>query len=300
MSDFPKILITGANGQIGRALSKNLTTQGLDYLGLDKAQLDICDYKKVKEVLADADFDVLVNCAAFTNTEEAEVFPENAFKVNETGIEHLVEVCNTLDKPIIHISTNCIFDGLKASPYLETDLPQPQSIYGKSKYAGEQIISAYSKQFCILRTSWVFSQYEGHNFVLKILDIAREQGFLKVVNDQFGRPTCAFQVADIINLLVLRMVSHDLEKEIYHFGSHPSTNWFEFTVKIFEIAQAIGLSNPLDIDPVATGVVPTKVNRPKNGILNCDKIQKDLNINLPHWQDDLEKMLHSIAFKEKS
>lgn len=293
----PKPVIIGAEGQIGKMLCHYLKTRLNNYIGLSRQELDLTDYKKINETLKNIDFDVLINCAGYTNTENAELFPEQAFEINQDSVAHLVEVCNQKNKPIIHISTNCVFDGTQNSPYTEEDIPNPQSIYGSSKYAGEKIIQEYAKKFIILRTSWVFSQHPGHNFVLKILNIAKQQGFLKIVNDQFGRPTSALSNAELLSLLAAKISQEQLTSGIYHYGSTTPVSWFEFTEKIFNIAHKLGLSKAINIEPVKTGMVPTRVNRPKNGVLDCTKIQRMLNIKLPDWEQDLE---YTLAMLQRS
>lgn len=291
----PSFLVTGADGQIGKTLCEYLSKLGIKHYGMSKQQLDITNYANVKESLSNVNFDVLVNCAAYTNTEEAEKNEVDAFSTNRDGVLYLAEVCNKKNAYLIHLSTNCVFDGSKESPYVEIDLPNPQSVYGKSKYAGEQVILNNSKRALILRTSWIFSQHPGHNFVLKIMDIAKRQGFLKVVNDQFGRPTSAFSLAEALVKITPALIENQDACSIYHFGGNKPVSWFDFSVTIFQIAQKLGLIQPIEITPIKTGEIATQVNRPKNGVLDCSKIESFLNISLPDWRSDVENLIYKLG-----
>ena len=201
-------------------------------------------------------------------------------------------VCSELNKPLIHFSTNCIFDGEKGFPYTEEDRPTPISIYGRTKTISEYYIKKYHSNHVILRSCWNFSEHEGHNFLLKILRIAKKQGWLNVVDDQFGCPTSSYRVAEVVIQLIKQWGS--VPCGVYNYCSSERTDWYHYTKEIFKHVSHLGLENT-PIKPVKTGQVPTLVKRPRDGSLDCQKIQVALNIKLPNWRTDIEKAVKNVV-----
>ena len=282
------VLLIGANGQVGQAIADEFAQYKIPCIKLTKADLDITNQSQLHSTLSQLKYDTVINCAGYTDTEKAEQEPEKAYLCNAKALSYLGEICHKLDKPIIHFSTNCIFDGTKVGAYTEDDTPNPLSVYGKTKLAGEKALLGTHDKVYIIRTCWTFSHYPGHNFLLKIIKIAKRQGWLHVVDDQYGCPTAAFHLAKLTRKLVTE--SGQIPYGIYNYCSAEPTNWYEYTCKIFERPELLNMQQ-IPITPVKTGQVPTKVHRPANGVLDCCKIQRVIGITLANWRQDIEKTL---------
>ncbi|MDO5090203.1 MAG: dTDP-4-dehydrorhamnose reductase [Cardiobacteriaceae bacterium] len=286
-----KILITGSEGQVGCALCARLQGKA-EVQAHDRQTLDITDRGAVLAAVRTFAPDVIINAAAYTAVDKAESEADTAHAVNADGVRYLAQAAAETDALLLHISTDYVFSGDKADEYLETDAPNPQTVYGKSKLAGEEAALAAHPRTIILRTAWVFGEH-GHNFVKTMLRLARERERLGVVADQFGAPTYAGDIADA--LIAIGEQAFDGKAAaygIYHYSGTPHTNWCDFARAIFAEALAQGiLAKAPQVDAITTADYPTPAQRPANSRLNLDKIRRVFAIAPSDWQQAL-KSLH--------
>lgn len=281
-----KILVTGKNGQVGWELQRSLAPLG-QIIALDAEDMDLCDVDAIRRTVREIAPDIIVNPAAHTAVDKAESEPDLATAINDTAVGVLAEEAKKLDALLIHYSTDYVFDGTKASPYLETDIPNPQSVYGKTKLAGEQAIQAVGGKHLILRTSWVYGVHGG-NFVKTILRLAKERNELRIVADQYGAPTWARLLAEATARLI---VGYSADKSgVYHLTPNGRTNWHQFAEEIVRLARQYDdalKGKPLSIYPIATHEYPLPAKRPANSSLATDKVRNEFGITLPNWEEDL-------------
>ena len=280
-----KILVTGTNGQVGQALMQNLTDHEL--IGLTRKECDLTNLDQIRQVIDKHQPDLIINPAAYTQVDKAEDEPELAFQINRDAPRVMAEKAREYDIPIIHFSTDYVFDGQKELPYTEGDLPNPLGIYGQSKLAGEEEIKKVNGKYYIFRTSWVYSDI-GRNFYLNIQRRIREQDELKVVNDQLGVPTSSLFIAKQIKKMIPKLLKEN--KGIYHLVPNGACTWFDF-------ARVILNSSKFDqsekkIIPVSSNQYPTKAKRPSNSCLSNNKIQKAIMVEFDDW-----KSVFSESFK---
>ncbi|HEV2614075.1 MAG TPA: dTDP-4-dehydrorhamnose reductase [Gammaproteobacteria bacterium] len=266
-----KILLTGARGQIGSEIVKRLP----NIIAYHKDELDVSDIHAIRQKVEQHKPGIIINCAAYTAVDKAESEPDKVFLINKAGPENLAKICEENKIFLIHISTDYVFDGTKKSPYIETDRANSQSVYGLSKWQGEEAVRNHCKNHLILRVSWVFGEY-GHNFVKTMLRLSKERDELKIVDDQIGCPTYAGDIADVL----LHIAKHP-KIGTYHYCGKPVTNWFEF-------AKVILKDNPIKIIPIKTTDYPTPAKRPQNSVLNCDLFIKTFKMELSEWQNGLK------------
>lgn len=290
-----RILVIGSNGQLGRELVSQGSDFGVKIIGIDINELDIRNYVDVEKYLNKLEFSLVVNAAAYTAVDLAESEPDIAFAVNVDGPCNLAIVCNKKSIPLIHISTDYVFDGLKKDAYVEEDPISPVGIYAQSKAQGEQAIAERTEKYIIIRTAWLYSVH-GNNFVKTMLRLAREKNELKVVNDQFGCPTSAEDLAAIILEICNQIHGRsDLDVwEIYHYCGMGKTTWYGFAHKIFEIASAYENLGMINLKPITTEEYPTTVLRPVNSVLNCTRIEQTFGIRRKSWQDSLASTLQKL------
>lgn len=270
-----KILITGANGQLGTELSKLLP----DAVLTDIAELDITDLAAVQKFITNHQIGTVINCAAYTAVDKAEDDDALAQKINVLGPGNLAKTgCK-----IIHISTDYVFDGKGYKPYTPEDETNPISVYGKTKRAGELAVLKNAQEAVIIRTAWLYSPY-GNNFVKTMRRLGAEKESLNVVTDQIGTPTYAGDLAEAI-LKILPQVS-EKTKGIYHFTNEGVCSWYDFATEI--IAQS---HFDCQINPIPSSAYPTKANRPFYSVLDKSKTKKTFNIKIQHWKKGLEKCL---------
>lgn len=276
------ILVTGANGQLGQALKKNSHTQN-PIIYTDTISFDITDKAQMIGVFEEVRPTVLINTAAYTQVDQAETETELAFKLNEDAVKNLSELCVKFNCALIHISTDYVFDGKQSSPYKETDTPNPVTVYGKSKRAGEQaIFDSGLKNFAIIRTSWLYSEF-GHNFYKTMLRLAETKTELKVVNDQLGCPTNANELAKALLVVASKMSTEN--SGIYHYCNEGETTWYGFAKAIFENHR-----HSVKVEAVSSSEFPTAASRPAYSVLDTTKIKKVFDIEIPFWKVALEKM----------
>lgn len=255
------ILVTGANGQLGLTIKELFTNNslGLDFTFVTKEQLDITNKAALNNFFAKNHFDYCINCAAYTNVEQAEKTPEIAFKVNAEGVKYVAEVCKETNTTLIHISTDYVFDGEKEIPYTVEDLPNPINEYGKSKLLGEQHIQRILETYFIIRTSWLYSKKYGKNFYRTILEMAKQGEALFITDEQTGCPTNTESLAKyIIGLIVNKSVNYGIK----HVSDKKAMTWFEFAEQILSENQ---LKNKTNL--VKGSKYVTFARRPKRSIL---------------------------------
>ena len=227
-----KVLVTGANGQLGQCLQKIAAQfKNLDFTFKNSKDLDIIDVLSIKKSFDLVDFDYCINCAAYTDVEQAEKTPDIAFRVNAEGVKNLAFACKKHEVGLIHISTDYVFDGEKKEPYSIEDIPNPINEYGKSKLLGEKYIQEIMDDYCIIRTSWLYSEF-GKNFYTTIVNKAKVNHTLKISNTQLGYPTYALNLAKFINQLIML---NNIESNLYHFTDKIEMTWFEFAKEIIKI-----------------------------------------------------------------
>jgi dTDP-4-dehydrorhamnose reductase len=287
------ILVTGANGQVGSEFIMQECRTKHSIVALNRRQLDITDLASVESAVQEHHPDIVVNTAAYTAVDSAEDNSKMAYSVNVDGAYNLAYVCKNYDIPIIHLSTDYIFDGEKPSPYVEEDLANPLNIYGKSKWKGELAIISETKKYIILRTSWVFGVH-GNNFVKTILRLSTERDSIQVVNDQYGAPTSA----DGISRVLIKICDYYASKKslpwgIYNYTGWPSTSWYEFSKEIILQAKEIGvIGSNFTINPITTLEYPLNARRPLRTILSNKKIINTFDIYPDDWKESLKKVLH--------
>nr|WP_322939457.1 dTDP-4-dehydrorhamnose reductase [Pseudomonas sp. s4] len=282
-----KVLVTGAKGQVGSELIK-LAPAGFTVIGLCSAQLDITDQSQVNATVALHQPHLIINAAAYTAVDKAESDSDNAYAVNEQGVAWLAQAAKQADIPFFHISTDYVFDGESTTPYKETDPVNPQSVYGMSKLAGEQVLAATHNKHIILRTSWVFGA-TGNNFVKTMLRLGKERDELSVVADQHGCPTSARSIAEVLWQLAEKYVTERaLPWGIYHFSNSPACTWHEFAVEIFQQAKECGLlENIPSVKSITSEDYPTPAKRPAWSVLDCNKIEFLLGKKVALWESEL-------------
>lgn len=281
-----KILVTGAKGQVGTDVVLEAKSRGHEVFGFASSELDIADKSSVDSVLVSIKPDVVINAAAYTAVDKAETEKEKAYAVNETGVKNLADACKEQDVPLLHISTDYVFDGEKKEPYVETDAPNPTSVYGASKLAGEVALQNTWRKHIILRVSWVFGEH-GNNFVKTMLRLAEDRDEIAVVNDQFGAPTPAKAIAQC--LLDIAEKDHfgegDFPWGLYHYQSDPGVTWYEFAQEIFRQAIELGvMDKEVVVKPINSDQFPTPVSRPLNSKLGSLKSNERLNNALLEWK----------------
>ncbi len=275
------ILVTGCNGQLGRALRKILPKNKAIFI--DRDDLDITDKKTVEDFFQKIKPKIVIHTAAFTDVDGSESDSKTAFRVNEQGTKNIAESCQKLKAVLVYISTDYIFDGQKKSPYKETDKPHPLSVYGDSKLAGEKQVQKTLKNYYIVRTSWLYG--EGKNFVQTILKLAQEKKELKVIDDQIGSPTYALDLAGAIWQLSQKKPAFG----IYHMTNFGKCSWCQFAREIIDIKKLKTKIIPItskEWQQIKSDAAP----RPKYSILSKEKIKR-LGINLQDWQKGLREYL---------
>ena len=277
--------MTGGNGQLGseiKELSSSFTNDSFFFT--DTSNLDITNHAVVAAFIKTNNIDVIVNCAAYTAVDKAESEPELADAINHLAVKNLAIIAKERGAKLIHISTDYVFDGTGHKPYVETDIPNPQSVYGQTKLDGELAIQAVNpSNSIIIRTSWVYSNF-GSNFVKTMLRLGKEHEKINVVSDQVGSPTYAGDLAKVI-LKILPTIKNE-QVAIYHFANSGNCSWSDFAKAIFKIK---GME--VKVHPITTSQYPTLAKRPKYSVLGTDKILMGFGICIPTWRDSLDECL---------
>ena len=289
-----KILLLGSDGQLGTALVHQQLPENTTIAGVDIPQLDITDPQMVEKVLSERQPSVVINAAAYTDVDRAEKDPKAAFSINCDGPRHLAESCAKSNTPLVHISTDYVFDGNKNKPYRETDPVSPSGIYGQSKADGEIAVRSILPVHLIVRTSWLYGTV-GHNFVKTMLKLGYQNDTVQVVADQYGSPTCADDLAATVLAIVHRMRDRrNITWGTYHYCGDGVISWFEFAGAIFEFARRFGLNRSPQVVPITTVDWPTPAKRPPYSALDCTLIEKNFGITTEPWQKSLKKTVECL------
>lgn len=283
-----KLLLTGAGGMLGHALSESLQTVG-EVISLQRAGIDLRDLGQVRDAVRTVRPDIIVNAAAYTNVEGAEDEPQLAFRINAEAPGVMAEEAARLGAAMVHFSTDYVFDGKKIGPYVESDRPAPVNIYGASKLAGEIAVAQAGAAHLIFRSSWIYGT-RGHNFLLTIMRLARERHQLQVVTDQIGAPTWNRTVANTVAAALAQACAGDSawwERNggVYHLAAQGQTSWFGFASAIVAAAQL-----PCVITPITSDKYPSKARRPPNSVMDCSKLRSRF-CDLPQWETDFAKCM---------
>lgn len=293
-----KILVTGKNGQLGWELQRVLAASG-EIIALDSDAMNLADADAIRRTVREVRPDVIINPAAYTAVDKAETDAKLAMAVNGVAPGILAEEAKLQGTVLVHYSTDYVFDGSKATPYSEADIANPQSVYGRTKYAGEQAVLASGCKHLILRTSWVYGVHGG-NFVKTILRLAKERSELRIVADQFGAPTWARDLAQSTATALSRWMEKDFDPKfcgLYHLTAAGQTNWHEYAEEIVQLARkydAALSSKSLDIRAITTQDYPVPAKRPVNSVLANNKIRETFGIVMPAWRDSLAECVRLI------
>jgi dTDP-4-dehydrorhamnose reductase len=287
------VVIFGGEGQVGRELARLAWPSGVTATALGRSQCDITDPASIEHALAALRPDILVNAAAYTAVDRAENEPDRAFAINRDGARHLAELAAGRGFPLIHISTDYVFDGSKIGPYVETDPVAPLGVYGSSKQAGEAAIIACLEHHVILRTAWVFGAFGG-NFVKTMLRLGADRPELRVVADQIGGPTAAQDIAAAIGIIVGAVARGRGRWGVFHFGGMPPISWHGFASEIIARAAAPPNGRPI-VTAITTAEFPTPARRPANSVLDCGKIERAYGIPAPDWSRGLDRVLEELS-----
>ena len=283
-----RILVTGANGQVGSEL-QSLAAQSQDhFMFVNRTTLDLSAADAITAYFEENSFDAVINCAAYTAVDKAESDESMAYAVNHKAVEMLADIAKAKEMQLIHISTDYVFDGTAHSPYVERDTANPQSVYGASKLAGEEaILKIKPKNAIIIRTSWLYSSF-GSNFVKTMLRLGKEREELGVVSDQIGTPTYARDLAKSILELIPKIKNEKVE--IYHYANEGVCSWYDFAKEIMSLAKI-----ECQINPIETIAYPTPAKRPHCSLLNKAKIKKTFDLAIPYWKDSLDECLETLG-----
>ena len=288
-----RILVVGHKGQLGWELLRRSGGQGMESLGYDLPELDITRAREVCDLVEESRPSHVVNAAAFTAVDLAEEKQREAFAVNRDGVGNLAVACRKSNVPLIHVSTDYVFDGLSDRPYLESDPISPLGVYGLSKAAGEKALVETHEQHVVVRTAWLYG-VQGNNFVRTMLRLGKEREQLRVVSDQRGCPTWAGDLAEALLKLILALHTNATPSwGIYHYCGAGVTNWFGFASEIFTIANEYE-DYPVEVIPIPTEEFPTPAKRPPYSVLGCSKIEETFGIKPRPWLESLAEMLGEL------
>jgi dTDP-4-dehydrorhamnose reductase len=293
-----RILVTGKNGQLGKSIHKVISANAKtdnnqnsnQFIFVGREELDLSRENSISHYFDDNDkFDIIINCAAYTEVDKAEEEQNLANQVNHLAVKQLAQIANKQQAKLIYISTDYVFDGESDRPYMETDAPNPINVYGQTKLAGEQAVQVtMPTNAIIIRTSWVYSEY-GNNFVKTMLRLGQERDELSVVGDQIGSPTYATDLANAI-LEIIQNKEFKGEKQttqIYHYTNEGEISWYEFAKEIFEITQI-----DCKVNPIATEQYPTPARRPLNTTMDLNKTR--FYFDIFDWKNSLNECLEII------
>ena len=292
-----KIAVTGTKGQVTLAL-QNLGFPDTKVVTLGRPAVDLRFPKSIKTSIQGIDPDVIVSAAAYTAVDKAEAEREDAFAINKDGAKALAETALELDIPIIHLSTDYVYDGMKTHPYNEMDPTDPISVYGQSKLEGERAVAEVTANHVILRTAWVYSVY-GNNFIKNMLRLAQSSDRLSIVADQFGSPTSADDIALAVTRIA-RRVAEDRSSNlrgVFNLAGLGETSWADFAVFIFSILEE-ETGKTVSVVKIASSEYPTAANRPLNSRLDCAKISEQYGIQMPFWQESARLVVKRLLKKE--
>ena len=286
-----RILVAGASGQVGRELCRQGLANGFQVIAPERANFDISDASGVRQFVADSAPDIVFNAAAWNGVDEAEDQSAQALQVNHDGAANLATACAEHAIPLVHYSTDYVFDGTKASAYVEDDAPGPINAYGRSKLAGEEAVRAHHEQHLILRTSWIFSAHRS-NFVKTMLKLGATRTELRVVDDQIGKPTCAATIAQIS-----LAIAPDMQRAwgTYHLAQPEAVSWHDFATAVFEAATQHGMTLAVkNVVPISSDDFSSVASRPENSVLDCHKLENRFEVVIQDWHDALHTVIGDL------
>ncbi len=289
-----KVLITGAGGQVGLELQQAKWPEGTELLAYSHHEFDIADEGAIERKITPST-GLVINPAAYTAVDRAENDREAASRINALAPGLIALRCAALNIPLVHVSTDYVFDGAKGSPYVENDPTEPLNYYGATKLEGEQAVRAATKRHVIMRTASVFSAH-GTNFVKTMIRLARERSCLKIVSDQTSSPTAASDIAEAIVRIAHQIKSRSGDElwGTYHFCGGPGVTWFNFAQAIFDAAGRRGVAAP-ELQPMPADQYPTAATRPRFSVMDCTKIQRTMDIETPLWAARLPSVVDAIV-----
>ena len=291
-----KIFLTGKNGQLGHKLEKDLQKIH-EVIATDRNTLDLLDTQLIEDSIYQVKPDLIINAAAYTNVDQAEKEKDLVYRVNALAPKALSQAAKALDIPIIHISSDYVFDGTKEGAYVEDDQANSLSVYGITKWQGEEFVRQHPKHF-ILRTSWVFSSL-GDSFLRSIFKLAQEKNSLNMVDDQWGSPTSVETLSKAFQIIIqyLDQKNNSDVYGTYHVTSDGKTNWYLYTRKILDILESFKVELKLkkyDLHPISSAQYPQNATRPKNSKLNTDKFKKFFMAEFSHWENEIDHTVLQI------
>ena len=295
MNKRQTILVTGSTGQVGQSI-QSIRVDYLDYefVFTSRQQLDLSNETSIADFFEHNTFDIVINCAAYTEVDKAESEPELANQINNLAVRQLAIIAKKHHTKLIHISTDYVFSGKHYRPYLETDEVAPHGVYGKTKLQGEQAIQQTLKNSAIIiRTSWVYSEY-GNNFVKTMLKLGQERDSFNIIFDQVGTPTYAKDLANAVMTIVQSQVfsETDFKTDIVHFSNEGVCSWYDFSKTIFELSNI-----QCQVSPIETKDYPTPAARPYYSVLNKAKIKNTYHLAIPYWKDSAKRCLTALQYK---
>lgn len=279
-----KVLVTGVKGQLGYDVVRELQSRGHEAIGVDIEEMDITDETAVSRVMEETAPEAVIHCSAFTAVDRAEEERELCYKVNVQGTENIAKMCQKLGCKMLYLSTDYIFSGEGQRPWEPEDTPSPLNAYGQSKYQGEVALRQYVDKYFIVRISWVFG-INGNNFIKTMLRLGKENGAVKVVDDQIGSPTYTFDLAK----LLVDMIETE-QYGAYHATNEGICSWYEFAKEIFQEANM----KEVTVTPVSSEEFPVKAKRPKNSRMSKEKLVQNGFSLLPSWQDAVKRYIEEL------
>jgi dTDP-4-dehydrorhamnose reductase len=287
-----RILVSGKNGQLGRSIQKAVNTDTKidnnqspnNFFFVGREELDLSSESSISNYFGNNKFDIIINCAAYTQVDKAEQEAELANQINHLAVKQLAIIANKQQARLMQISTDYVFDGESNKPYLETDTPNPINAYGRTKLAGEKALQiVMPMNALIIRTSWLYSEYDN-NFVKSMLKLSKEQDTLSVVNDQIGSPTYAADLADAILEIIKHKKFRDVGQttQTYHYSGEGEISWYEFAKEVFKIGKI-----ECEVNSITSQQYPSPAKRPRNIIMKKDKIVEVFNIKISKWKPSL-------------
>jgi dTDP-4-dehydrorhamnose reductase len=294
-----RVVVTGKHGQMAQALVEAAASRGVELVRLGRPELDLTNPLSVRTAILGAGPDVVISAAAHTAVDKAESEPDLAFAINAAGAGEVARAAAELRVPIIHLSTDYVFDGAKPAPYVEEDAAGPISVYGSSKLEGERQVAAANPDHAIFRTAWIYSPY-GRNFVKTMLALGETRNEVSVVGDQFGCPTSADDIADGLLAAARKLYqSRDANlRGVFHMVAAGEASWAEFAEEIFRVAERHG-RNPVAVRKITTADYPTAARRPANSRLSTEKLDRVYGLRLPHWKSSLASTIERLLVQQQ-
>ena len=292
-----RVLVTGKNGQLGQSIKKivdekkitNLSNYNFTFIGREELNFEYID--SIRSYFDVNEFNIIINCAAYTKVDKAEENQKQANLINHTAVKELATIAKTKNIKLIHISTDFVFNGLNNKPYTENDATSPLNIYGETKLAGEKAVMSISKSnSLIIRTGWVYSEF-GNNFVKTILNLAKKNDVLDIISDQFGTPTYAYDLAFLILHIINtdKFLQNNKSSEILHYSNEGKSSWYDFAKEIIDIS---GID--CQLNPIGARDYPLAAKRPKYSILSSKKVSEEYDVSIEHWKDALKICLKNL------